>query len=309
MPRFISPYRIFAPLFFEGFDFSEFEVVISSTNIYFAKGIIARPETTHFCYCHTPPRYLYGYQTLDPWQKVWWKLVSGSVANHFLRIYDYLAAQRVDYFIANSKNTAQRIEKFYRRKTEVIYPPVNIKEIRSSPVKIPSRGYFLFVSRLCGPKHPELAVEACNQLRLALKVVGTGPGKEAIKKLAGPTVEVLGEVKDKKLWELYRGCKALIWPAEDEDFGIVPVEAMAAGRPVLALRSGGVTESVIEGKTGEFFERLTVDCLSQVLKRFDESRYKNQDCRKHAEKFSKERFKKEIQSFVMSKIPRKKPKN
>lgn len=316
MPKMLSPYRIFAPLFFESFDFSEFDVVVSSTNIYFAKGIVTKPETLHICYCHTPPRYLYGYPHATRLRNYPVIKQASDVLNHFLRIYDYLAAQRVDYFISNSKNTAARIRKFYRREAEVIYPPVEIPDGKTATLRKlkgaeVTEGYFLFVSRLDHFKRADLAVEACNDLKLPLKVVGKGPEEENIRKMAGPTVDILGEVSEEKLWALYQGCMAFIYPAEQEDFGIVPVEAMAAGKPVIALRSGGVVESVVDlakakrlvgqGPTGEFFEEQTVSSLVEVLKHFDISKYQREDCRKRAEKFSKTRFKKEIEKFVVEK--------
>ena len=310
MPHLLSFYRIFAPLFFEGFDFSDFDVVISSTNIYFAKGIVTKPETLHICYCHTPPRFLYGYPYATRFRNYPLVKQVSDVLNHFLRIYDYLSAQRVDYFVANSKNTAARIKKFYRREATVIYPPVEIKKFPSSKLQVPSSNYFLFVSRLDYFKRPDLAVEACNRLKVPLKVVGKGPEEERIRKMAGPTVEILGEVSDEELARLYQGCRALIYPAQEEDFGIVPLEAMAVGRPVIALRSGGVLESVIEGKTGVFFDEPTVESLIGAIKHYNNTYYCNEkrrgemekNCLKQARRFSKERFKKEIKKFVACKL-------
>jgi len=312
MPRLLSFYRIFAPLFFESFDFSDFDVVISSTNIYFAKGIVTKPETVHICYCHTPPRFLYGYPYATRWRNYPIIKQVSDILNHFLRIYDFLAAQRVDWFVANSKNTAARIRKFYRREAKVIYPPVETRKYAKLDAKKRENGdFFLFVSRLDYFKRPDLAVEACNRLKLPLKVVGKGPEEERIKKMAGPTVEVLGEVSDEKLAQLYRGCRALIYPAEEEDFGIVPVEAMAAGAPVIALRSGGVRESVVDPSspeaakgqrpTGIFFEKPRVEDLMKAIQRYKDTRIHKKDCIKQAERFSKARFKKEIKKFVEEK--------
>ena len=310
MPKMLSPYRIFAPLFFESFDFSGFDVVISSTNIYFAKGVVTKPETLHICYCHTPPRYLYGYPYATRFRNYPVVKQISDVLNHFLRIYDYLAAQRADSFVANSRNTAARIRKFYRREARVIYPPVEIQAALRTPKKSNAEktegaenteGYFLFVSRLDHFKRADLAVRACNQLKLPLKVVGKGPEEENIKVMAGPTVEILGEISDKKLWELYHGCKALIYPVEQEDFGIVPVEAMAAGKPVIALAQGGVLESIVSGKTGVFFDEPTVESLIEAIQRYKDIKIHKRDCIKQAEGFSKKRFKREMKKFVEEK--------
>jgi len=217
---------------------------------------------------------------------------------------DFQAAQRVDFFIANSKNTASRIQKFYRKKATVIYPPVDIPkvsiEMHSTSVKDRRQGYFLAGGRLARPKRVDLAILACNKLKLPLKVFGrafAGYGDE-LRQMAGPTVEFVGEITDEEKTNLLAGCRAYIFPAEEEDFGISPVEAMGAGRPVIALRQGGVLESVVEGKTGEFFNQPTVESLVNVLKNFKPGKYKAEDCRQQAEKFSKERFKKEIKEFM-----------
>jgi len=246
---------------------------------------------------------LYGLPTAREWKKHWWIRIPAEIANHFLRLVDFRSAQKVDYFIANSKNTAARIEKFYRKKATVIYPPVELPELqvanRSRSGK-ERENYFLAGGRLGRAKRIDLTIEACNQLKLPLKVYGkpfAGYGEE-LKKIAGPTIEFLGEVSDKELTRLYVGCQAFIFPAEEEDFGIVPVEAMSYGKPVIALRQGGVMESVIEGKTGEFFDEPTVESLVGVLKKFKPKKYKPEDCRQQAKKFSKERFKKEIKEFV-----------
>jgi glycosyltransferase involved in cell wall biosynthesis len=313
MPQMLSPYRILAPLFFESFDFSKFNVVISSTDSYFAKSILTTPKALHICYCHTPPRALYGYPVGLQWKKFLPLRVLSEISTHFLRILDYVAAQRVDYFVANSKNTAARIKKFYRREARVVYPPVDIKggdeslkqnKLGTGQARITnheSRGFFLFVSRLTQEKRADLAVKACSELGLPLKVVGGGPQEGRLRKIAGPTVEFLGYVSDRRLWQIYADCKAFIYPAEEQDFGIVPVEAMAAGKPVIALAQGGVLESVVPGKTGEFFKDPTVESLIRILKRFDISNYQSEDCIRQAKKFSKERFKVEIKKFVETK--------
>ena len=223
---------------------------------------------------------------------------------HFLRLADFKAAQKPDFFIANSKEVKARIEKFYRRNATIIYPPLETKHVGSNIKSVQEREYYLVGGRLARPKHIELAVLACTKLNLPLKVFGrefSGYGKE-LHQLAGPTVEFLGEISDEKKWELYQGAKAFFFPAEDEYFGIMPVEAMSVGTPVIAYKSGGVKETVIDGKTGIFFDSPTMESLLVTLNRFEKLNLKAEDCIEQAEKFSKERFKKEIQEFVSSKM-------
>ncbi|MBI5465553.1 glycosyltransferase [Candidatus Gottesmanbacteria bacterium] len=335
-----SPLRFLTPLIWESFDLSDYDLVISSTSWYITKSVITKPETLHLCYCHTPPRWLYGYQTAKEWQRFLPVRIYGEVLAHFLRQYDYLAAQRVDYFIANSENTRQRIKKFYRRDSTVIYPPISeefsfhrpssaksekqknsessdlsdLSNIRYQPTSADSAGlsenYYLVVSRLAAPKNIHLAIEACNKLKEELWIVGSGPEEKYLKSIAGPTIKFLGQVSDRELWEIYSDCKALLATATDEDFGITPVEAMSAGRPVIAYRGGGYLESVVEGKTGLFFDESKVDSLSRAISHYNNIYYHSEkrtkkmseDCRKQAEKFSKERFKQEIIQFVEQKL-------
>lgn len=318
-----SPYRIIGPLIFEGFDFKNYDLVISSTNTYFAKSIITGPQTLHICYCHTPPRYLYGYPTARDWKKYFWGRILGEVANFFLRMADFAAAQRVDCFIANSAEVRARIEKFYRRDAVAIYPPVDIKRFASKQSTdyglqqkkaVDSRqsanSYYLCVSRLARAKRVDLAIEAASKLGLHLKIVGTGREKNALKRLAAECkmqnanckIDFLGEVSDKGLISAYQNCRAVIFPAMEEDFGLVPVEAMAAGKPVIALRSGGVRESVVDGVNGIFFDQPTVESLILAIKRFEKMKINLKDCVNQAQKFDKVRFKAEIQEFVEGKL-------
>ena len=297
-----SPLRFLTPLIWESFDFRGFDLVISSASWYITKSIKTSPETLHLCYCHTPPRWLYGYQTAMEWKRFWPVRVYGEIVAHFLRQYDYLAAQRVNDFIANSENTKKRIAKFYRRDSKVIYPPVKVTEIIQATKNLKPRDYFLVVARLAGAKGLELAIEAANKLRINLKIVGEPVGlhwgEKKLKEAQGGTIEFLGRVEDKSLWKLYGECRAFLALAYDEDFGMTTVEAQAAGRPVIAFRGGGYLETVIEGKTGEFFNEYTADSLINVLKHFDIKKYAKDECQKQAEKFSKGRFKKEILEFV-----------
>ena len=319
--KLISPFRIFAPKIFEGFDLKAYDVVISSCAVYFSKAVITRPGALHISYIHTPPRYLYGYTTSFNYKKHWWTRIIGETMNHFLRIFDFQTSQRPDILVANSKNIAERIKKFYRREAVVIYPPVEIgnftirhprldrgsinnADLMDSRLRGNDREkkYFLSLSRLVRGKGVDVIVRACTELGVPLKVVGRGPELENLKRIAGKKVQFLGQVKDEEIGVLYANAKALIVASEDEDFGITAVEAQAAGTPVIAVKKGGYLESVIEGKTGVFFVgdsvQRTGDSLVEVLKNFDEKKFKREDLIKNAERFSKDRFKKEILELI-----------
>lgn len=295
--RLLSPFRIFAPKIFESFDLSEYDVVISSCNIYFAKAVKVKPGAIHISYIHTPPRYLYGYATSFNYKKSWWKRIGAEIANHFLRIVDFETSQKPDILVANSQNVAERIKKFYRREAVVIYPPVELR-IKNDELRIKEREYYLSLSRLWKGKGVDVVVRAATKLNLPLKVAGTGPELENLKKIAGKNVEFLGQVSDSERIKLYAEAKALILAAEDEDFGITAVEAQAAGTPVIALKSGGYLETVIEGETGEFFDEPTPGSLMKILEKFDPKKYKPEDCIKQTEKFSQKRFKEQILELV-----------
>lgn len=318
----LSPFRIFAPMIFESFDMSGYDLVISSSSaVYFAKSVITKPETFHISYIHTPPRFLYGYTTSFNYKKNPVIRVLAEIANHFLRIWDFEVSQRPDILVANSKNIQDRIKKFYRRDSVVIYPPVSLPVIPSPVTKYGvnsarnlKKEYFLTVGRLVRGKGVDIIVEVCTKLNLPLRVVGTGPEMESLKckvqSAKSKTVEFLGQVSDEELPKLYANAKATILASEDEDFGIVPVESMACGTPVIAPKAGGFLETVIDGKTGILYEAdgHTFQRSSQVMstdliagiKRFNEmkGKFSSEDCKRQAEKFSKEGFKKEILALV-----------
>ena len=307
--RLISPLRIIAPKIFESFDLSEYDLVISSSSaVYFAKSVITKPQTLHISYIHTPPRFLYGYKTSYNYKKHFITRIVGEIINHFLRVIDFEVSQRPDILVANSKNIQDRIKKFYRRDSVIIYPPVDLKEFK---VK---KKYFLALNRLIRGKGTEVIVAACTELGLPLKVVGSGPELVRLQAIAGKTVEFLGWVSDDERVKLLAEAKALIVASEDEDFGISAVEAQAVCTPVIAARAGGYLETVIEGKTGEFYQpgfsgdykvyidSVSVKSLTKILENFDSKKYKKEDLRKNAEKFSKERFKKEILALVKANL-------
>lgn len=298
----ISPLRILAGWIFENFDLSDFDVVISSDAIYFAKAVLTKPSTLHIAYIHTPPRYLYGFTTSYNYKKHWWTRIGGEFINHFLRLYDFEVSQRPDILVANSKNIAARIKKFYRRDSVVIPPGTDLGEFKNITKK--NGDYYLSLGRLVRSKGVEVAIETANKLQVNLKVAGVGPLLDEFKKLAGPTVQILGSVNDSERVKLLTNAKALFLLEEEPDFGITSVEAQAAGTPVIAVRSGGYLETVVEGKTGEFIEQATVTELSRAIQNFDSSKYNISDLRQNAEKFSKERFKKDILALIHKNLPK-----
>ena len=291
-----SPLRVLAAKFFESFDFSDYDVVISSTNMYMAKAIRTHKPTVHICYCHTPPRSLYGYSTMMNWKKNMFVRVFGELINHYMRIVDFETSKNPDVFIANSKEVQSRIKKFYRRDSVVIYPPIEIP-LKFEPIE--KKEFYLYVGRIAASKHVDLAIHACNKAKKQLKVVGRGGNLEYLQSIAGETISFEGAVDDIQLHELYKEAKCVIYPAEDEDFGMIAVEAMAYGTPVIVHRSGGFLESVIEGETGEFFDQFSVEDVMKSIGRIEEKKCDQQKLHEYAKKFSKERFKQEMLQLLM----------
>jgi glycosyltransferase involved in cell wall biosynthesis len=275
-------------------------VIISSASWYVTKGFKKGPATKEICYCHTPPRWLYGYKTSVGFQKYWIVKVYAAVVGHFMRLYDFNQAQKVDVFVANSKNVAARIWKFYRRKSIVIYPPVSLDSIP----KVKKQDYYLIVSRIVGAKGLDLAVNAAIKLNLKLKIAGEPAGYyteyQTLQKLAAKNIEFVGRVSEKEKVKLYAGAKAFFALSTDEDFGITPVEAMLAGTPVIAFKGGGYTETVIDGKTGVFFTEPTVESLVSAIQKFQNLKISSIDCISQAKKFSKEIFIQKIKKLVNS---------
>ncbi|MFZ1721919.1 MAG: glycosyltransferase [Microgenomates group bacterium] len=304
--KLFSPFRIFAPAAFRALDLSEFDFVISSSNAYYAKAVSV-PNGKHICYCHTPPRSLYGYSTMSNWKSNPVTKFVGQIMNHFLRMEDFEMAQKVDVFIANSKETQRRIQKFYRRDSQVIYPPIVIptdSELKKAQEHTTKHDYYLSVGRLTQSKHVDLSIKVCTALQRNLVVIGAGKNSEYLKSLAGPTVQFLGEVSDADLKNWYAGAKALLFPAEDEDFGMVPVEAMGYGVPVIAHASGGPLETVIPGETGVQFSELTEQSLTHAVMSFEKQESKKifskKEIRSFAQKFTDEIFKKSMLGVVHS---------
>lgn len=288
-------YLTLMPTATEHYDFSGFDMVVSSTSA-FAKGIITPPGTIHVCYCHTPTRFLWT-DTLSYVEELRVPRFIKNMLPPFLsmlRVWDKQAADRVDAFVANSKTVKGRIEKYYGRDSVVVHPPVDTHRFAVSDEP---KEYFLTGGRLVAYKRFDMVVEACNRTGIKLKIFGTGPVMKDLRKMAKGNVEFLGRVPDSELPGLYAGAKAFINPQE-EDFGITPIESMASGRPVIAYKKGGATETVLDGVTGELFEEQSWEELADHLIRFDDAKYDPLAIRTHAEQFSRDRFKNEMKALV-----------
>ncbi len=299
-------YRHLLPLYpfaLEQLDLSGYDLVISSESGP-AKGVITSARTLHLCYCHSPMRYLW--DNYHEYRRgIGVRSFAFAPVAHYLRLWDYASAARVDAFVANSANVANRIRKHYRRDATVIHPPVSLAE---DPLREPSGDYYLVVSRLVEYKRIDLAIEACNRLGRKLRIVGTGDRYKALKRAAGSSVEFLGRLEDHEIREQYRNCRAFLFPGE-EDFGITPVEAQSHGRPVIAYGCGGVLETVngIDvwetpdgAATGVFFREQSCDALCGAMLAFErwESRFLAENIRGSVQRFSPLIFKERMMQYV-----------
>jgi glycosyltransferase involved in cell wall biosynthesis len=300
--RYLLPLQ---PLALEQLDLSEYDLILSSESGP-AKGVISGAGACHICYCHSPMRYLWDmYPRYHRSLGLLTRGVFGLTA-HYLRMWDLASASRVDYFVANSQNVAGRIRKHYRREASVIYPPVNIPNERLCG-KV--EDYYLVVGRLIDYKRVDIAIEACNRLNRKLRIIGEGDQYKRLRRLAGRNVEFLGRLDDEQVRANYSGCRALLFPAE-EDFGIVPVEAQAFGRPVIAFGRGGTLETVKgmneaglpnpETATGVFFSEQTADSMVNAIRMFEsvEPRFSPSFIRSSVEGFGVARFKSEMKGFI-----------
>lgn len=294
MPFTKKHHRIFPllmPLAIEQFDFSEYDLVLS-VSASFAKGIITKPHTKHICYCLTPPRFLWDNSQKFVEEFGYPKLVKKFLPPFitYLRIWDKEASLRVDEFWSISNFIQSRVKKYYSKDSKIIYPPVNVAKFHISEQ---IGDYFFMAGRLVSYKRFDIAIESFNQNGLPLKIVGTGPERNKLKKMANKNIEFLGLVSDEKLAELYSQAQACIFPQE-EDFGIVPLESMASGRPIIAYRAGGATETVVENETGIFFDEQSPESLRMAIEKFYNLSFKPEACRNQAEKFDVETFKNNI---------------
>lgn len=296
-------FGVLRPFAFRSLDLSEYDVVLIA-DAADAKNVRVPEDAVSFCYCHSPPRYYWshydtflknpGFGVFDPLARIALKLLIGP-----LRRIDHNAAQKIDYFAGNSGTIKKRIKKYYDRDAEIVYPPINTK--RFAPPKNIKKSGYIHMGRMIGMKRIDIIIEACNQLKRPLTVAGHGAELENLRKIAGPTVTVVDNPSDEEVNRMLQEAEAFIFAAE-EDFGIAPIEAMAAGTPVLAYGKAGALETVQAGKTGEFFEQQTVESLVQALKKFDPKKYSRKDLLARADDFSEEAFAKRVKEFVDSKV-------
>ncbi len=298
------------PLALEQFDLSDYDLVLTSESGP-AKGVLTRAETCHVCYCHSPMRYLWDFYhryrnggSIGRLSRPFFTL-----ASHYLRMWDAASADRVDYFIANSRNVASRIRKHYRRNSAVIYPPVNVD---AGYLAEKTGDFYLAVGHLVDYKRMDLAIAACNRLGRRLHVVGDGEQYARFRDLAGPSIHFCGSLSDTDLHQQYAHCRALLFPGE-EDFGIVPVEALSFGRPVIAYERGGVVETVKgfhagskdspEKFTGVFFREQSVDALVEAIQTFEgvEHRFRPFFVKQQVDRFAPEHFRDSFGAFVTQK--------
>jgi glycosyltransferase involved in cell wall biosynthesis len=283
----------FFPIAFEQFDLTGYDVVLSSHHMA-AKGVLSPATACHICFVHTPMRFGWDLYPQYMAENPGLKGLPLRLLFHYLRIWDVASAARVDYYIANSRNVAARIWKHYRRESTVIHSPVEAS--RFAPAKDVG-DYYLMLGRLVPYKRADVAVEAFRNLNERLVIAGSGPQLAELKKRAPKNVEFLGFVPDEQIPSLYAGCRAFLFPGV-EDFGITPLEAQASGRPVIALRAGGALETVVEGRTGCFFDESTPQLLADAVRRFDWAGVDPIAVREHAMAFDVERYKKRIHAFV-----------
>lgn len=298
-------HRIFLPLMplaIEQFDLSEFDIVISASHAV-AKGALTTAHQLHLCYIFTPVRYawdLYHRYLKDTHSEGGLRSLLIRPVLHYIRNWDILSANRVDDFIAISNFTARRVEKIYRRRAEVIYPPVDIQAFTPSPAK---EDYYLTVSRLVPYKRIDLIIEAFNQMKTErLVIIGEGPERKRLEALAGPNIQFLGYQSTEAICRFMQQARAFVFAAL-EDFGIVPVEAQACGTPVIAYGQGGACETVIDGVTGVLFPEQTAESLIEAVKRLEalSPQLEPTAIRKNAERFSKDRFQQEFRQMVEQK--------
>lgn len=300
--RLYSPLRFLIPWIWGSIDLSSYDLVITSSSNYIARGFKVSPKTKVVVYCHTPPRFLYGFKTGVDWKKHLPVRIYGHIIAHFLRLFDFNSAQQIKYWVVNSKNVAARVEKFYRKESTVIYPPVNVTEIIKTNRNTKKKDYFLIAARLVGSKGLEEAISAANALNIPLKIVGKADGftsvEEKLKAAGGSSVEFLGRVDDQTLWKLYGEAKGFIALARDEDFGMTVVEAQAADTPVIAFNGGGFKESIVDGKTGVLVNDTDEKTLEKAFNRFNKMKWSKKTIQDNAKKFSREDFEESFRKYI-----------
>jgi glycosyltransferase involved in cell wall biosynthesis len=292
-----------APVF-ESMDFRDYNLIISDGNTW-NKGLLTKPNQLHITYIHTPPRFLYGYSTESTKRDKWYFKLPFSYVDNILRMWDYVAAQRPDYIIVNSKEIQKRVKKFYGRDSVVINPPVDVDIKGAYEQDNIGKPYYVAVGRLVKYKDFDLLIQAFNLAGLPLVIIGSGNYEAELKKLAGPNITFKGSLSEQEKHQVIHNAVGLVNPIADEDFGIVPIEALAHGVPVLAHKSGGHLETIIDGVNGMFIEDRQMDKFVHKIKAFDEAirngKFDKNKIKETAQKFSKVRFQKEIHAFINEK--------
>lgn len=289
------------PFYFMSLNLKKYDLVLSST-AHFAKALRTdHKRQLHISYIHTPPRFLYGYPGETRKRDIWYMKPLFWPLDTFLRIIDQITAKWPDYLLCNSIETQKRIKKFYSRDAKVINP---FPEVKTDGIKVSEGDYYIVVGRLVKFKNVDLVINTCGKNGIKLKVIGTGSSEEYLRSLAlkYKNIEMVGFKAKEEKYKLIAECKAMICPVAKEDFGMVPLEANAFGKPVIAYKDAGYLETVIDGKTGVFFEKLSEESLVKAIKRTDETKFDTELIKKHAKTFSKERFKQEFKEFVDSKL-------
>jgi glycosyltransferase involved in cell wall biosynthesis len=294
-----QPFLPLYPLAFESFDFSGYDLVLSNKSG-FCHGVLTGPETLHVCYCLTPTRYVWDFARYAGRENLGRRtraLLQPLLA--ILRLWDRLAADRVDHFIAISKTVQRRIARFYRRGSVIIYPPVDTERFDVTSGQVGD--FYLVVSRLVPYKRVDLAVQAFSRLGRPLVVVGDGRDRAALEAMAGPSVTFTGRLPDGEVADLMGRSRALLFPGVD-DFGITPVQAMASGRPVIAYAAGGALDTVVEGQTGLFFREPTPEALGAAVEQLGALTLDPGQIRRHAERFGRRLFEQQLTAFVGKKM-------
>jgi glycosyltransferase involved in cell wall biosynthesis len=298
LPKLDKLYRLYFPLYpfaVSSLDLAEYDLVISSSSGY-VKGVRAHPDAVHVCYCHTPMRWVWSFDSYSARESFdgGLRMVLGTMIRG-LRVWDIEAARQPDHFVANSKVVAARIERAYGRYAEVIFPPIDVHRFK---VLHEQDDYYVVLSRLVPYKRIDLAVSAFTRMGKKLVVIGCGSASEALKAEAGPTIEFVGRASDSDVERYVSKCRALIFPGE-EDFGMAPLEVAAAGRPTIAYRAGGAVETILEMETGLFFNEQTTNSLIDAVDRFERQDWSPSLIRNHAEGFSQEIFQDRFKSFLI----------
>ncbi|MFA5025603.1 MAG: glycosyltransferase [Candidatus Shapirobacteria bacterium] len=294
--KYISIVKIFSWMYWEWLDLNEYDLILSSSHSYMSKNVKRKKEAKHLSYVHTPPRYLYDefneifWIKNKPWSWFFWPL------KKWLRYIDKKGSKRADIMVANSENVAKRIKKYYQREVVVVYPPVEVLVDK----KIIKKGeYYVCLSRLVRQKGIELAVDTCSKYKISLLVIGRGDELQRLRKMAGPSVEFIEKCDDRQKIEILSGAKALIYTSKEEDFGMVPVEALKVGTPVIAYASGGVMETVKDKKNGVLFYKFNQNSLLTAIKLLDKLHINRQSCIDSVRKYSDKNFKAQINNLIL----------